>query len=145
MIRETDLQNVKKLKRGRPSKLPSKLEDGYWNDAGNSATRRTMRNYYFFYEALNLLAESGIKQYKFLYDISKDLKRQGNRHLKKTILSELGRIKDQNVLLEAASIICEAQPKTATAVKWIREIRKESDLKLVKDRKPCRPPKKDCR
>ena len=44
---------------GRPTKLPPFLEEVYWSNVGRSASRRTMRNDYFFNEALILFVKDG--------------------------------------------------------------------------------------
>lgn len=125
MIDASTLDSLKKGKAGRPTKLPKDLEDMNWEMIGASASRRTMRNYNFEQRAAVILDEHGFENFMFLYDETNDHKRLGSRHYKKTIISELGRIKYKDILLDAAKKICEHKPTTAKAVKWIRDVRKE--------------------
>ncbi len=124
-ILESDLQSIEERKQGRPTKLPSQLENNLWDIEGKNLCRRSMRNRNFLSRGFNILIEDGIEKYKFLYDDSKEFKRLGNTHFKKTILSELGRIENQDILLRAARHICDKKTKTADAVVWLRSIRAE--------------------
>ncbi len=125
LISESDLQNIEKRKQGRPTKLTSVLEGYIWDIEGKDLCRRSMRNRNFLTRGFNILVKDGIEKYKFLYDDSKEFKRLGNTYFKKTILGELGRIKDKDILLDSARQICELKPKTAKAVIWLRKIRTE--------------------
>ncbi len=109
----------------RPTKLSKELEEGYWADVGRSASRRTMRNAYFKWEAMEVLINAGIEKFKYLYDPAKE--GTGVKHIRKTVLTELGRIADDEVLLHCAEQLCKADPppSTAKAVEYIRKVRKQ--------------------
>ena len=124
MIDEADLSNLKKGTAGRPTKLPKDFEDLAWSAVGQDATRRTMRNYTFTQRAVVVLIDAGLEKYEFLFDAAKGGKRLGGSY-KKTILGELGKIKDKEILLIAAKQICELKLKTTKAVEAIRDIRKK--------------------
>ncbi len=79
-----------------------------------------MRNAYFTIRALNILNEDGIEKYSFLYEVKAD----GREKIRRTLLTELGRIADEEVLLRDAKYICDGKPNTVDTLDYLRMTRK---------------------
>ena len=105
----------------RPTKLPKYVERDFWSEVGRKVSRRTMRNAYFRHEALKILINAGLENFKFLYDPEKE--GTGVKYNRKTLLTELGRIGDDNMLIEKAREICEKKSNTADTLEELRLIR----------------------
>jgi hypothetical protein len=110
-------------KRGRPKAFPDELmklyeAGGLFLDVGSERQRQ---NIAYRMRAAGLLKDDP-ERFGWLYDL-----RAGQRGEKKawkpTILSELGRIRDDEELKEVASEVCKLRPKTRDAVSMIRRYR----------------------
>lgn len=116
-----------KKKRGRPRLLHPEDEKTYRRSMP-SRDIRTLQNQDYEVRALSILGLNKINppDYPFLWlgDISKiENEISERRFYRKTILAELGRIADNENLIEAAKEVCRLKPKTTEAIKMIREWR----------------------
>jgi hypothetical protein len=115
-----------KKKRGRPRSVLT----GFFNEpeirswAGNSFKDvRSLQNQRYYHRAWQVLA-LGSDNFKWLYDPAKQvIGVSEQRGVRKTIIAELGRIKNRQHMLEAATEICRRKPKTKDAVAMIRRWR----------------------
>jgi hypothetical protein len=119
-------ENVsKKEKRGRPRIVDSKLEEIYRNDVGSYTSRRTVHNVHYRVRAMSVLGlfdKPFPEAFRWLCDSSKQgIKGQSDRQgYRSTIMAELGRFSDDEVLRAYAGVICELKPKTQDAVRFLR-------------------------
>ncbi len=118
------LENFSKKKRGRPRLLSLEYETALKQlYAGIVNTRRSLQNKSYEARASGLLQEYPDR---FLWLRDKQKSEKGMpKALKQTILSELGRIDEDSVLLQMADLICEKRMATGEAVGWIRIIRRQ--------------------
>ena len=116
-----------KPKRGRPRLVNSKLEDVYRSDCGSFTSARTVQNTHYRIRALTalgLFSEPFPEAFRWLCDPSKQMKGQSARQgFRRTILSELGRFADDEVLRAYAELICTLKPKTQDAIQMLRRWR----------------------
>ncbi|HEU0177364.1 MAG TPA: hypothetical protein VFV58_24125 [Blastocatellia bacterium] len=99
-------------KRGRPRLLsPKEVEivDSY----ASQSTTRGKQNHYYYMLALATLPDSD-PRFAWLWS---------GGEARATILSELGRFRDQDVILKLALEICESKMTTRKAVRLLRECR----------------------
>jgi hypothetical protein len=110
-----------KKSRGRPRCVAPHLEELY-EMAGiglDCKTRRGKVNRYYAMEALDALNHRPGLDWLF----NSDDMRAGVGKVRWTILSELGRLREHDVIAEAAAFVCELKPTTAIAVSLIRRYR----------------------
>jgi hypothetical protein len=108
------LENFSK-KRGRPRVIPEELMEslrGQWPDLTSD---RSLNNLYHVLTASRAL-KADPEKYTYLFD-------RASGRLRKTILAELGRFEEPEVIRELADEICETRMKTAEAVEGLRFIR----------------------
>jgi hypothetical protein len=83
---------------------------------------RTKQNRMYAQRAIHILGQTDRPQFKWLFDLEAIMANRPHS-MRKTILSELGRIKDDGELIQAAFDICHLKPKTKTAISIIRQVR----------------------
>jgi hypothetical protein len=108
--------------RGRPS-LMSVEQEAVFTALGlftDSTPRRSKMNVFYRHRALGILSEG---DYKWLFDEEKVMADGGGKHWKPTILTELGRIENDDDLRAVASELCERKPATRDAVLMVRTFR----------------------
>ena len=66
-----------------------------------------------------LVALQGDNRFSWLFDLE-DTEAGGRKKIRRTLLSELGRLRDPDVIRESALELCSRKPKTATGVAWLR-------------------------
>jgi hypothetical protein len=113
-----------KPRRGRPPGYASGAEIEFARAmAPDVMTKRGLQDVAFRQRALSLL----IKDPAFRWLCDPGPMEAGGPDWKKSwkpgILSALGRIEDDEVLLEAARAVCRARPSTRHAISWLREVR----------------------
>ena len=119
------MENVtEKPKRGRPRSTPPDW-DLIMRRVGQTGTPRTLVNFYYTSRAMAVLNLKSIPEddpLRWLYDptLAAHNERAG---FKQTILSELGRIPDDQLLRAVALQVCELKPKTRDAIIMIRRLR----------------------
>jgi|SRR5579863_3493608 len=79
-------------------------------------SERSVVNRLFHLDALMAIGEGDKPQYRWLADARTDC-------IKRTILAELGRVRDEEKIRELARYICEMKMSTAEAINFIRERR----------------------
>ena len=110
-----------KRKRGRPPIMGEDIARHIDLTAGgNVQTHRHKLNIYYQIRALSLLGEDS--HFSWLVDLPK-AKAGAKNAWKPGILSELGRIWDDEGLKIVALRICELKPKTKDAITMIRRVR----------------------
>ena len=111
-----------KRKRGRPSAMEPTVEAGFRASGlfGQYRTRRGAVNKYYGIVALDALKDEAGLTWLFTYD---DMRRGGNCKVRYTILSELGRLRDPEMIRGLAAQLCELKPTTTAAVAKIRRFR----------------------
>ena len=128
MIGTSISENVsEKRRRGRPRRFAEGYEKGMEGTGlyGSGKTRRSRVNALYRQEAAWALLEAvgqdgnGFGEFSWLCNegTGEPLKEH------KTILSELGRIEDSELLVEMARELCRLKPKTKDAVAMIRRVR----------------------
>jgi hypothetical protein len=132
-------KNVKRG-RGRPGKFSDEsLQQLGWKDM-ETLTNRQKQNRHYTARALWALArdpEAGDlsirPDFKWLYD--ETLKGKSRRYGKATILAQLGRIGNDQLIKKVARELCKLEPRTKDAVVLIRQLRsggvKEGDTKQL--------------
>jgi hypothetical protein len=125
------MENISKNKRGRPEKVSSILKDFFKRTASDlKITDRTINNEYYLSKAFGVL-KNAIGDFTYLFDESKQI------ILKKTILYALGRLEEKygkDVVIEAASIICQEKLNTAQAIDFIKDFRNGQGEDLQKNK-----------
>jgi hypothetical protein len=117
-ISETSFEN--QPQRDPPRRFPLLLEQFHAaNDPRlKKGTRRTGVNKMWAFKALRCIVDNPQPSLEWLLDESRS-----PRGWRKTILSELGRIEDEETILAVAREICELNPKTRDAIAMIRRSR----------------------
>lgn len=115
-----------KRKRGRPEKLRVTVEGSIKDlvkkeHMGHNKTDRTKLNEYYALMAQLALGNGENEEYSYI--ISSNVAQLNFYIYKKTILIELGRLEDPDLIQEAAMVICENEFNTMKAVTYIRHIR----------------------
>jgi hypothetical protein len=109
-----------KIKRGRPAFLNTEYFHILAGMFPEATTRRGRENIYYRQLATNVL----MKEDRFLWICDPAKMRAGTTGAwRPAILSELGRIKDCEIMKALALRICELKPKTKEAVSIIRNFR----------------------
>ena len=111
-----------KPKRGRPPAIEPTIDAGF-RAAGLFTQYRTRRgavNKYYGIVALDALKDAAGLTWLFTYD---DMRRGGTCKVRYTILSELGRLRDPEMIRALAAQLCELKPTTTAAVARIRRFR----------------------
>lgn len=124
---EENSQNVvKKMKRGRPRlKLFTPEEEAVHQAVGTFngvRTTRTRQNWMYRQRAMYVLRVHEDERFKWLADNAKVTADAPNA-IKHSILAELGRIEDADVVKAVALQICEMKPTTREAVQIVRNFR----------------------
>jgi hypothetical protein len=120
----TDLsENVSEKKRGRGRPRAFSEEEERWFDkmqtGNNCLTRRGKMNHWYALEGGRALKEGS--RFKWLLDTEAIM--AGTAHFPHTILSEIGRIPNDDDKREVAAFLCERKPKVKEAVRIIRHFR----------------------
>lgn len=117
-------ESSEKRGRGRPP-LFSAMYESYMPMMGAKGCRRSCANLFYRMRAFGRLFvsdgdldEARIERFRWLFDNTSE---QSGR--KQSILAELGRIEDPDLLTEVADLLCERQPKARDAVALVRRIR----------------------
>jgi hypothetical protein len=115
-----------KPRRGRPPVLTPYVEEGCRRAAGmyQHSTRRANLNEYYKYKAIGALwshnpegHDAGKIAFAWLGDPDTD------KGVKSTILAELGRLVDEDLIRRTARILCDEKPRTREAVLRLRRMR----------------------
>lgn len=110
-------------RRGRPVVMSAE-DEAILNAFGlftECHTRRSKLNVFYRQRAIGILKDG---DYKWLFDESAIMKgTDGKKHIQPTILTELGRIDDDEAMRDVALQICKLKPKTRDAVLMIRRVR----------------------
>lgn len=114
-ISESDSE---KPKRGRP-RITSAMDDAFFRHFFPGCGRRTATNHCHMHRAMRLLGRNS--EATWLYDAERTV--AGEVKLRFTILAELGRIDDDDLLLEVAAELCRLKPKARDAIAMIRRLR----------------------
>lgn len=117
-----------KRSRGRPPLLNKVWHDFYAKNAPVGASERTIQNMSYYLRAFSLLQPEPWAN-GWLIDYPSKAGHHGN--VRRTILTELGRIEDDETLIAVAQELCELQPTTKEAIALIRhwrEVQKPLDL-----------------
>jgi hypothetical protein len=121
------MENISdKPKRGRPKLLDEWIEEKLRDDWGPFATERTVQNAWYHIRAFNVLGfgdDAPLDPF-FLWLCDPERQRgPSGKVFRKTILTELGRIGDDETLIAVAREICDLKPKARDAVALIRRAR----------------------
>ena len=108
-------------KRGRPEKFIQEWYDWVRNVSwSNARTKRGMQDAIFSCKAMRAIIHEEFENKAFLYSDEKNYTRT-------SLLAELGRLEDKDVILHVAKYLCEwAAQETLTikrAIRWVRMIR----------------------
>jgi hypothetical protein len=115
-------ENISETKNGRPS-LMSVEQEAFLTACGlftNSTPRRSKMNVFYRQRALGIICDG---DYKWLFDKEKIMTDGSDKYWKPTILTELGRIENDDDLRAVASQLCERKPATRDAVLMVRAFR----------------------
>jgi hypothetical protein len=125
----TENTSEKKKRRGRPRLMEADWEEYMRETTGQYVSHRTIQNADYETRAVMVLKLSMTNApdypYRWLADPTKQhicgrSQRQGYR---KTVLAELGRIKNEEDLRDVALEVCRLKPKTQDAIRMIRRSR----------------------
>ena len=108
-----------KKKRGRPKIVPDWETDLVKNMHDGDTVRSDQNNYYLL-EAMNALDFD--PEFAWLLPAHAEIK-AGRATIRKTIMYELGRLQDAEVIRAVASRVCELKQKSKDAVAMIRRFR----------------------
>ena len=116
-------------KRGRPKVLSEKIEETLRGiGCYQQRTRRGRLNEHYFFECLSLFRGSDggfdserAKRWNWLHYNTYG-KGSGERW-RRTIMAEIGRLRDRELMTQAADLICELKPSAREAVNMIRRWR----------------------
>lgn len=111
-----------KPRRGRPSVFSREEYDLVSCYSPEVRTRRGRQNRLYMHRAMGALGDGEDDRFHWLHPPREAVMKRGAR-LRKRILSELGRIDDDDDLREMALVICEQKPTAKKAVAWIRRFR----------------------
>jgi hypothetical protein len=107
--------------------MPAELEDVYRYAVGDYTSERTVQNKYYELRAFAVLGfaddNADTKVYAWLCREQTQKGVAQGRFYRKTILTELGRIADDEVLRLYAKLICELKPKAQESVQMLRRWR----------------------
>lgn len=119
-----------KMRRGRPSMLSAEQEQMFRQFVGipDDATHRTVQNGFYWGRALGVLGGASPSD--------EDQKRWGwllrtNGHCRKSIVSQLGRVRCEIALRIFADRLCELRPKAQEAVQMVRRWNERRDNMLA--------------
>jgi len=111
-----------KPKRGRPPAFPDSAHALAAKMKPDVRTRRGQQNLVYAMIGLNFVRARGA-QFAWLFDEAA-AQSGDNPRMKWTILSELGRVADEELREALATLLCEQKPTTREAITWIRRARK---------------------
>jgi len=117
------MENFSEKKRGRPpiiDKDLDKLLPVLFPDINN---RRTYLNHYYMIKAIAILQRNNLEMTECEYLFGDPKGNPDNMKFKKTILTELGRFGDPDIIRECALHICRERMNTKTAVQRLRNVR----------------------
>lgn len=114
------METVSENRRGRPRVMPPETEAAYASLGlfADVHSERSKLNIYYRTRTLSILDGA---EFSWLFD--RKACQRGEGKWKPTILSELGRIEDEEDMKAVARQICELKPKTKEAVTMIRRFR----------------------
>lgn len=114
-------ENISEIKRGRPAVMDAETEALFICSGlfSKDSPRRSKMNVYYRQRAVSVL---GGCDYKWLVD-ERMIMLEGDKHWKPTILTELGRIEDEDDMRAVAERLCEMKPTTRDAVLMVRSLR----------------------
>lgn len=119
-------QNVEKKRRGRPRlKLFTPEQEAVQEMVGTFdgvRTTRTRQNWMYRQRAISVLGVLKEERFKWLFDVAKVQADEPNA-MKHSVLAELGRIEDADVMQAVALQVCEMRPTAREAVQMIRNFR----------------------
>ncbi len=117
----------KTKKGGRPKLLGPQLEAVYRGAVGQFTSERTVQNKYYELRAFSALGfnedASETSPYSWLCSSGAQAGTSGRRYYRSTILAELGRFEDNEMMRLYAGLICTLKPKTQEAVRMLRKWR----------------------
>ena len=115
------MENISEKKKGRPKLIDGEFEKTF-KAIWNTRTRRNLLNRHYMQKAFGLLTDLDkvLPGFEYLFGGSNDL---NNANMKMTIISELGRLQDSELIREFAREICEHKIPTRKAVQRIRNYR----------------------
>jgi len=118
-------ESSEKRKRGRPPRLETTIARQVGEGASPAAGPRARVNRGFAIQAMCVLQEDEAGQYGWLFETA--AMTRGDPHsFRPSILAELGRIDDEELLKECARIICDQKPTARDAIIRIRRLRRRS-------------------
>jgi hypothetical protein len=107
-----------RTRRGRPRRFPPLLEETMKSIGAIRGSRRSQLNGLWCLEAVGIMMKNPEPSFKWLFD------EQANPEIyKRVILSELGRIEDEETMLAVMREVCRDKPTTRDAVLMIRRYR----------------------
>lgn len=127
----SDNQCAPRRKRGRPRLQVLDPEFTRFCQLGgvfHGGKTRTDQNSMYRMRAIVILAQTERPEFKWLFDID-GMIADRPKSQKKTILAELGRIRNEIELIQAAFDICDLKPKTKDAISIIRQVRTGRECK----------------
>lgn len=130
MSEQTITENFsEKPRRGRPPlHPPGYLEDLRRLHLVEQNSIRGQQDALYRYDAQAVLwpkgedREARLERFRWLYDHEAEAQ-QRPRPIRTTLLAHLGRLRDPELILQAADLLCEWRPKTAAGVAWLRRLR----------------------
>lgn len=118
-----------KPRRGRPPlHPPGYLEDLRRLHLVEQNSIRGQQDQLYQYDAQGVLwpkgeeREARLERFRWLYDHEAEAQKRP-RHIRTTLLAHLGRLRDPDLILQAADRLCEWRPTTAAGVAWLRRLR----------------------
>lgn len=121
-ISETVADNHPNTKRGRPQRFTKASMDCFRGLFPETKSQRGIMDMAYRIEAIRVLTKDD-KDDRFHWLVDKAACIRGEDAWKPTILTELGRIEDEQVMKEIALRICELKPRNKEAVAIIRRYR----------------------
>lgn len=118
MSDDTILETISQSKRGRPPVMSKEVEDEIKKSFPEIRTRRGRQNKFHAIYALTILREG------FEYIVNTKAVTAGTQDLPFTLLTELGRLDDSDIIREIAGIICKEQLTPKEAVIRIKRMRR---------------------
>jgi len=105
------------------------MEDVFRTKTGSYTSERTVQNAYYEIRAVVVLGllddDADVTPYLWLYNNSCKKGESERRYYRRSILAELGRFKDDEVLRIYAKLICKWKPKAKHAIALLRSWRIE--------------------
>jgi hypothetical protein len=125
-ISEEASENHTERKRGRPrhfSKEEMQRVDASSRLMGQKRTPRAQQNFIYMSRAMRVIEPLLPKHPELRWLIDPEAIMRGEGHLQQSIMQELGRVRDDRMLVALALRICELRPTSHDAVKRLRQAR----------------------